>query len=588
MKENDEDNNSSDNSAISENAEFSQLVLSDNNKEENSKNINVTKEDNTVYRSMFSFSLVSKNGDNNINSNKNEKSIENNSDFSEIRASDLPNNNKISIWEAIKQQITNFKNQIIFNYNIFTGLNNLKLNAPGLPKEIQIFEEKYSKQDDKLINKLKNIPWFSYRKDFNQIKEDNIAYTSDAGWGCMLRASQMILAQGLYKLKSIENLESFIVEFLAYFYDNKLPVKLLYKSKEDCNIEKNIKCKKKENETKEETFEDFIVIDSTKECRMSFIEIPTEMIKGLESMSNRNNNLEYLTPPFSLRNYMKIYKKLHKNGKKVGEWFSNYDAIKIITTINNQLNKDKDSDFKIFNYDDGGIFVEDIINECFKEEEKNSEFHGFEKISYSTFEKSEILFDENIINKNLGNKIYIFNKRRYELKKKFILFVSVRHGLYSLDEKLYNEVLNIFDIKGNIGMIGGRNGRAFYFIGKCDKNLLFLDPHYVQPTLQLKDFGTISVQESYRPNDIYYMNIKELSPSFTIGFAIKDMETFKQFMEKMNSPDYFLAQGKYQNEYNKSKKINIFIVKNWRLPVKDDDDSNQDISNHVNIQNDFL
>ena len=69
------------------------------------------------------------------------------------------------------QQIKNFKNQIIFNYNIFSGLNNLKLNATGLPKEIQIFDEKYSKQDDKLINVLKNIPWFSYRKDFSEIKE---------------------------------------------------------------------------------------------------------------------------------------------------------------------------------------------------------------------------------------------------------------------------------------------------------------------------------------------------------------------------------------------------------------------------------
>ena len=597
MKENEEDINSSDNSAVSENAEFSTLLLSNNNNSEpkdilESKNINIKKEDNTVYTSMFSFSVVSKNGNNdNINQKHQENSNENNSEFCEIRTSDLPNNNKPSLWEKIMQQIKNFKNQIIFNYNIFSGLNNLKLNDTGLPKEIQIFDEKYSKQDDKLINILKNIPWFSYRKDFSEIKEKDQNYTSDAGWGCMLRASQMILAQGLYKLKSIENLESFIVEYLAYFYDNKIPVKLLCKSKDDNknNKENNLKSKKEENNSKdEEIYEDFIVIDNAKVIRMSFIDIPTEMIKGLENMSNRNSNLNFLTPPFSIRNYMKIYKKIHKNGKKVGDWFSNYDVINIITTINDQLNKDKDNDFKIFNFEDGGVFIEDIINECFKEEEKVSEFNGFEKISFSAFENSEVLFNEQIINKKYDNKIYVFNKRRFEFNKKFIIFISVRHGLYSLDDKVYNDVLNVFDIKGNIGIIGGRNGRAFYFIGKCDTNLLFLDPHYIQPTLQMKDFGTISVQESYRPNDIYYMNIKELSPSFTIGFAIKDMETFKKFMEKMNTPDYFEPQGKYKNENNKAKKFNLFVVKNWHYPVKDDDDSNQDISNHVEIQNDFL
>ena len=600
MKEFEE--NSSDDSAISENAEFSKLNLnnknSDNEDNNNSgneenhndklKNKNILNEIDDVnksYKSTFSFAVVPNNAYNNpfgkeiINDNNslNDKNID-------LRASESYNN-KISIWETIKQQISNFKNQIIFNYNIFSGPNNLKLNAPGLPKEMQIFDEKFLKQDEKLINRLKNIPWFSYRKDFEQIKDKDIIYTSDAGWGCMIRATQMILAQGLYQLFSIKDLDTFINEFIAYFYDNKIPMRLLSKSKDDINFDPNMIKEKDENKNNDdEIYDDFLIIDPSKESRMSFIDISMEMIKGLENMSDRNSNKKYLTSPFSIRNIIKN----SVNGKKVGQFFSNYDVIKIITGINKKLNENNDTDFKIINFDDGTIYIEDIINTCFKEEEKKeTDIFGFENISYSSFQKSEILFDENI-NNDLKSDIYIFNKRRFQFNHKFIIFVSVRHGLYKLDEEIYEDIFKVFDIETNIGLIGGKKTRAFYFIGKCNRNLLFLDPHYVQPTIPLNKFGTDSIQETYRPNDIYYMPINDLSPSFSIGFAIKDMKNFKMFMDKMNSPDYFIEQKKKKSI---SKKINLFVVKNWHFPVLDDDydvDSNQDISNHVEVKENFF
>ena len=620
MKEKeDSDNNSySSESADSENVEYNnkdkvnsilnieknknknEIILNDsgnknfiyNENEENDKINNINKCNS--YNSVFSFANVTRKDFNNINFNNN---INNNKIEEKIRVSELNDNNEISIWETIKQQLENVKNHIVFNFNIFSGLNNLDLSDEKLPKNIQIFDEKFSKQDEKLINILQNIPWFSYRKNFNQIKDKENIFTTDAGWGCMIRASQMILAQGIYKLFSIKNLNEFFNEFITFFYDNKIPLKLLVKknsnSNKDINTKKeNKKQENKNNKIKEETFNDFLIVDITREHRLSFVDITKEMVQELENLSKQeNNNQNLVTPPFSLRNIIKTQNKINPNGKKVGEWFSNYDLIKIITKINKQMIKQQDCDFKVINFENETIYIEDLIKECFEEVETQ----GFEYLSKSDFSDcknikenfniNETILNEEIINKNIKNEFYVFNKKRYTLKQKFIIFISVRHGLHNLNEDLFNEVLKIFDIKTNIGLIGGKNSRAFYFIGKCENNLIFLDPHYVQATIPLNILGTNQIEESYKPNDIYYMDISELSPSFSIGFAIKDIKDFKLFMEKMTSEDYFIDQNIYNSLGKKSNYL--FMVKNFHFPYRNNDDSNQDISNNIDVRENY-
>ena len=620
MKEKeDSDNNSySSESADSENVEYNnkdkvdsilnieknknknEIILNDsgnknfiyNENEENDKINNINKCNS--YNSVFSFANVTRKDFNNINFNNN---INNNKIEEKIRASELNDNNEISIWETIKQQLENVKNHIVFNFNIFSGLNNLDLSDEKLPKNIQIFDEKFSKQDEKLINVLQNIPWFSYRKNFNQIKDKENIFTTDAGWGCMIRASQMILAQGIYKLFSIKNLNEFFNEFITFFYDNKIPLKLLVKkstnSNKDINAKKeNKKQENKNNKIKEETFNDFLIVDITREHRLSFVDITKEMVEELENLSKQeNNNQNLVTPPFSLRNIIKTQNKINPNGKKVGEWFSNYDLIKIITKINKQMIKQQDCDFKVINFENETIYIEDLIKECFEEVETQ----GFEYLSKTDFSDNnnirenininDTILNEEIINKNIKNEFYIFNKKRYTLKQKFIIFISVRHGLHNLNEDLFNEVLKIFDIKTNIGLIGGKNSRAFYFIGKCENNLIFLDPHYVQATIPLNILGTNQIGESYKPNDIYYMDISELSPSFSIGFAIKDIKDFKLFMEKMTSEDYFIDQNIYNSLGKKSNYL--FMVKNFHFPYRNNDDSNQDISNNIDVRENY-
>ena len=48
-----------------------------------------------------------------------------------------------------------------------------------------------------LLERLHGIMWFSYRRGFQAVPRTAPPVTSDAGWGCMVRSAQMLLAQAL-------------------------------------------------------------------------------------------------------------------------------------------------------------------------------------------------------------------------------------------------------------------------------------------------------------------------------------------------------------------------------------------------------
>ena len=98
-----------------------------------------------------------------------------------------------------------------------------------------------------------------------------------------------------------------------------------------------------------------------------------------------------------------MQKYVNQNGKKLGDWFSNYDTIRLISTINKKMNTKKDCDFQVFNFNEGIIRINEIIKNCFEEYVEKVESSEFEILSLSSIECC------NIVNNNLENNKYIFN-----------------------------------------------------------------------------------------------------------------------------------------------------------------------------------
>ena len=160
------------------------------------------------------------------------------------------------------------------------------------------------------------------------------------------------------------------------------------------------------------------------------------------------------------------------------------------------------NDVQIFNFQ-STIELNQIINKCF-EKESNS----FNKDDFILNDKEE--------------KLYFINKG--------IVFVSIRLGIDNIPNEYYQSLKDIFSCKNCLGIIGGKNKRAYYFIGYDDKgHLLYLDPHVNNECIN--DLDEKNIIKNFLIKDIYNISIKKISPAFSVGFVIRNFKEYNEFIQ---------------------------------------------------------
>ena len=76
--------------------------------------------------------------------------------------------------------------------------------------------------------------------------------------------------------------------------------------------------------------------------------------------------------------------------------------------------------------------------------------------------------------------------------------------------------------------MSGKKNRAYYFIGIQGNNkLIFVDPHYNQQTTNNSDKD----YESYYTDNLYLLDIKDLSEELTLGIGIFNSKHFTQLFD---------------------------------------------------------
>lgn len=81
------------------------------------------------------------------------------------------------------------------------------------------------------------------------------------------------------------------------------------------------------------------------------------------------------------------------------------------------------------------------------------------------------------------------------------------------------------------GILGGKPKKALYFLGRHNKDYIYLDPHFVQQAkLQIEDIKDSYVCESFRK-----CHNTSIDASLGICFYIKDLKSLNNFYDGIKS-----------------------------------------------------
>ncbi|PWA21111.1 hypothetical protein CCH79_00009455 [Gambusia affinis] len=333
--------------------------------------------------------------------------------------------------------------------------------------------------------------WLTYREDFPPLPGSTL--TSDCGWGCMLRAGQMMMAQGLVLHvlgRDWSWPEALTIQPLDVESRTTTAAKRLVTS-----LQTSLQSNPRISESRQSLAPQAQASGSAEEADAH-----------LKEMYHRNLVswfADVSSAPLGLHRLVRLGMTF---GKQAGDWYGPAMVAHILKEAVKEAMEPGLAGITVYVSQDCTVYNEDVMD-CHKVLKAG-------KTSGETADSSPA-----------AQSSQLSTTPTLPENQAVIILIPVRLG----GERTNPEILRL---EYCIGIIGGKLKQACYFVGFQDDSLIYMDPHYCQSFVNVStsDFPL----QSYHCPSPKKMPFSKMDPSCTIGFYSRSAQDYERIREEVS------------------------------------------------------
>ncbi|XP_013869734.1 cysteine protease ATG4C [Austrofundulus limnaeus] len=330
--------------------------------------------------------------------------------------------------------------------------------------------------------------WLTYREDFSPLPGSSL--TSDCGWGCMLRAGQMMLAQAL------------VLHFLG----------------RDWTWPEALTLQPLDTETRTTTAAKRLVASLEASLQSSLRSSDSEPSPGphpraqgsAEEADAHLKEMYHCTLVSWFGDMSSAPLGLHRlvylgltMGKQAGDWYGPAVVAHILKKAVKEAMDPGLAGITAYVSQDCTVYSADVVDchKAPKAEEASSETPNTPPVAPNN-------------------------------NRAVIILIPVRLGGERTNPDYFDFAKSILSLEYCIGIIGGRPKQACYFVGFQDDSLIYMDPHYCQSFVNVST-SDFPLQSFHCPSP-KKMPFSQMDPSCTIGFYSRSIEDYEKIREELS------------------------------------------------------